>query len=71
MLLRFFKVESAVIEMIMFFGLPFSFGFFFFSFGFLKIRIGIVLCAYAFNSCMIEFSIPDYNDTIMKNIFKH
>ena len=28
MLLRFFKVESAVIEMIMFFGLPFSIGFF-------------------------------------------
>ena len=36
MLLRFFKVESAVIEMI-----------------------------------MIEFSIPDYNETIIKNIFKH
>ena len=37
MLLRFFKVESAVIEMIMFFGFPFSFGFFLFSFGFLEI----------------------------------
>ena len=36
MFLRFFKVESAVIEMI-----------------------------------MIEFSIPDYNETIIKNIFKH
>ena len=36
MLLRFFKVESAVIEMI-----------------------------------MVEFSIPDYNETIIKNIFKH
>ena len=28
MLLRFFKVESADMEMIMFFGFPFSFGFF-------------------------------------------
>ena len=37
MLLRFFKVESAVIKMIMFFGFPFSFGFFLFSFGFLEI----------------------------------
>ena len=36
MLLRFFKVERAVIEMI-----------------------------------MIEFSIPDYNETIINNIFKH
>ena len=36
MLLRFFKVVSAVIEMI-----------------------------------MIEFSIPDYNETMIKNIFKH
>ena len=36
MLLRFFKVESVVIEMI-----------------------------------MIEFSVPDHNETIIKNIFKH
>ena len=71
MLLRFSKVESAVIEMIMFFGFPFSFGFFLFSFGFLEIRIGIVLSASAFDSCMIEFSIPDYNETIIENIFKH
>ena len=37
----------------------------------MKIRIGIVLSTSAFNSCMIEFSIPDYNETIIKNIFKH
>ena len=24
-----------------------------------------------FNSCMIEFSIPDYNKKIIKNIFKY
>ena len=66
----FFKVESAVIEMIMFFGFPFSFGFFIFSFGFLKIRIGIVLSASAFNSCMIEFSIPDYNEKYYQKYFQ-
>ena len=25
----------------------------------------------AFNSCMIEFSIPDYNKKIIENIFKY
>ena len=28
----------------------------------------IILSASAFNSCMIEFSIPDFNETIIKNI---
>ena len=28
----------------------------------------MILSACAFNSCMIEFSIPDFNETIMKNI---
>ena len=50
MLLRLFKVESAVIEIIMFFGFPFSFGFFLFSFGFLEIRIAIVLLYFCINS---------------------
>ena len=31
----------------------------------------MILSASAFNSCMIEFSIPDYNEKIIKNIFKH
>ena len=37
-------------EMIMFFGFPFSFGFFLFSFGLLKMRIGIVLLFFCINS---------------------
>ena len=62
--------------MIMFFGFPFSFGFFHFSFGFFRDFAGnnllpMILSASAFNSCMIEFSISDYNETIIKNIFKH
>ena len=28
----------------------------------------MILSASAFNSCMIEFSIPDFNETIIKNI---
>ena len=28
----------------------------------------MILFASAFNSCMIEFSIPDFNETIIKNI---
>ena len=28
----------------------------------------IILSASAFNSCMIEFSIPDFNETIIKDI---
>ena len=28
----------------------------------------MILSASEFNSCMIEFSIPDFNETIMKNI---
>ena len=28
----------------------------------------MILTASAFNSCMIEFSIPDFNQTIIKNI---
>ena len=28
----------------------------------------IILSAFAFNSCMIEFSIPDFNETIIKNL---
>ena len=28
----------------------------------------MILSAYAFNSCMIEFPIPDFNETIIKNI---
>ena len=76
MLLRFFKVESAVIEMIMFFGFPFSFGFFLFNFRFFRDFAGnnllpMILSASAFNSCMVEFSILDYCETITKNIFKH
>ena len=31
----------------------------------------MILFASVFHSCMIEFSIPDYNEKIMKNIFKH
>ena len=31
----------------------------------------MILSASAFNSCMIEFSILDYNETIIKKIFKH
>ena len=27
-----------------------------------------ILCASVFNSCMVEFSIPDFNETIIKNI---
>ena len=62
--------------MIMFFGFPFSFGFFHFSFGFFRDFAGnnllpMILSASAFNSCMIELSISDYNETIIKNIFKH
>ena len=54
MLLRFFKVESAVIEM-MVFGFPFSFGFFLFRFGFLEIRIAIVLLFFCINSNIWHF----------------
>ena len=28
----------------------------------------MILSASAFNSCMIKFSIPDFNETIFKNI---
>ena len=28
----------------------------------------MILSASAFNSCMIEFSIPDFDETIIKNI---
>ena len=28
----------------------------------------MILPASAFNSCMIEFSIPDFNETMIKNI---
>ena len=28
----------------------------------------MILSASAFNSCMIEFSIPDFNETVIKNI---
>ena len=28
----------------------------------------MILSASAFNSCIIEFSIPDFNETIIKNI---
>ena len=28
----------------------------------------MILSASAFNSCMIEFSIPNFNETIIKNI---
>ena len=31
-------------------------------------NIKMILSASAFNSCMIEFSIPDFNETIIKNI---
>ena len=31
----------------------------------------MILSASAFNSCMIEFTIPDYNKKIIKNIFKY
>ena len=55
MLLRFFKVESAVIGMIMFFGFLFGFGFFLFSFGFLEIRIAIVLLFFCINSNIWHF----------------
>ena len=30
--------------------------------------LSMILSASAFNSCMIEFSISDFNETIMKNI---
>ena len=30
--------------------------------------LSMILSAYAFNPCMIEFSIPDFNETIIKNI---
>ena len=29
----------------------------------------MILSASAFNSCMIEFPIPDFNETIIQNIF--
>ena len=28
----------------------------------------MILSTFAFNSCIIEFSIPDFNETIIKNI---
>ena len=55
MILRFFKVESAVMEMIMCFGFPFSFGFFLFSCGLLEIRIGYVLLFFCINSQDLAF----------------
>ena len=33
-----------------------------------KNKNNMILSASAFNSCMIEFSIPDFNETIIKNI---
>ena len=33
-----------------------------------KKKIKMILFTPAFNSCMIEFSIPDFNETIIENI---
>ena len=57
MLLRFFKVENAVMEMIMFFGFPFRFRFFSSTLDCWKLELASFFCCYASTARFGIFSI--------------